>query len=194
VSFFGGISHAGELRALTNLAGPVLQTYAALSMLFLPYASRVRSKQGNAGVYALTWRLTMLFTAGAVLYWAAIIPFRGFILNVAYGGNYADVGQYLPYFAMETIVWAATVGASIALRAMEAPRSMFFANCAASAITFFIGIPATKIYGMWGVVWSMVLANAAALVITIILLRRKAAETSEPHLDFAVPLPVEEQV
>jgi O-antigen/teichoic acid export membrane protein len=193
VSFFGGISHAGELRALTNLAGPVLQTYAALSMLFLPYASRVQSKEGNAGTYRLTWPMTALFTAGALAYWAAVIPFRGFILKVAYNGNYADVGQYLPYFALETIVWAATVGASIALRAMEAPRSMFFANCAASAITLFVGIPATKYYGMWGVVWSMALANSAALIMALILLKRKAAETTAaPRIDFRASLPAEE--
>jgi O-antigen/teichoic acid export membrane protein len=194
VSFFAGIAHAGELRALMNLAGPVLQTYAALSMLFLPYASRVQSKQGNAGTYALTWRLTLLFTAGAVAYWAAVIPFRGQILKLLYAGNYSSVGQYLPFFALETIIWAAGVGASIVLRAMESPRSMFIANCAASAITFAVGIPATKVFGLWGVVWSIVLANATALAITIVLLRRKAAEGRTPSLEFVTPLPVEDQV
>jgi len=39
VSTFSGMAAAGELRALMNLAAPVLQTYAALSMLFLPYAA-----------------------------------------------------------------------------------------------------------------------------------------------------------
>ena len=194
VSVFAGIAHAGELRALMNLAGPVLQTYAALSMLFLPYASRVQSKEGNAGTYALTWKMTALFTVGAVAYWAAVIPFRMPILKLLYAGNYSSVGQYLPFFALETIIWSASVGASIVLRAMESPRSMFIANCAASIITFVVGIPATKYFGLWGVVWSIILANSAALVIVIVLLRRKAAETAVPHLEFAASLPVEEQV
>ena len=194
VSIFGGIAHAGELRALMNLAGPVLQTYAALSMLFLPYASRVQSKEGNAGTYALTWRLTLLFTVGAVAYWAVVIPFRGPIFKLLYAGNYSNVSDYLPFFALETIIWAAGVGASIVLRAMESPRSMFIANCAASAVTLAVGIPATKFFGLWGVVWSIVLANAAALVVAIVLLRRKASENAPHHLEFATPLPVEEQV
>jgi O-antigen/teichoic acid export membrane protein len=194
VSIFGGMAHAGELRALMNLAGPVLQTYAALSMLFLPYASRVQSKEGNAGTYALTWKMTALFTVGAVAYWAMVIPFRGPILKLLYAGNYASVGDYLPFFALETIVWSASVGASIVLRAMESPRSIFFANCAASVITLVVGIPATKMFGLWGVVWSIVLANSAALIMVIVLLRRKAAETGTASLDFAAPLPVEDQI
>jgi O-antigen/teichoic acid export membrane protein len=194
VSIFGGIAHAGELRALMNLAGPVLQTYAALSMLFLPYASRVQSKEGNAGTYALTWRLTALFTVGAIVYWAFVIPFRAPIFKLLYAGNYSNVADYIPFFALETIIWAASVGASIVLRAMESPRSMFIANCAASIITFVVGIPATKYFGLWGVVWSIILANSAALVMVMVMLRRKAAETTVPHLEFATPLPLEEQV
>jgi O-antigen/teichoic acid export membrane protein len=194
VSIFAGIAHAGELRALMNLAGPVLQTYAALSMLFLPYASRVQSKEGNAGTYALTWRMTMLFTAGAVAYWAVVIPFRAPILKLLYAGNYGSVGDYLPFFALETIIWSASVGASIVLRAMEAPRYIFFANCAASVITLVVGIPATKFFGLWGVVWSIILANSAALIMVIVLLRRKAAESRSPSLEFAASLPVEDQV
>jgi O-antigen/teichoic acid export membrane protein len=192
VSIFAGIAHAGELRALMNLAGPVLQTYAALSMLFLPYASRVQSKEGNAGTYALTWKMTALFTAGAVVYWAAVIPFRVTILKLLYAGNYGNISDYLPFFALETIIWSASVGASIVLRAMESPRSMFFANAAASVITFVVGIPATKYFGLWGVVWSIILANTAALVIVIIMLRKKSREGVPPNLDFAGSIPLQD--
>lgn len=194
ISVFAGIAHAGELRALMNIAGPVLQTYAALSMLFLPYAARVHSQEGKAGAYALTWRFTALFSAGTLAYWAMVIPFRGPILKMLYAGNYSSISDYLPYFALETILWSAGVGASIVLRAMESPRSMFIANCAASAVTLVIGIPATKYFALWGVVWSIVLANVVGLAITLILLRRKAKEPSAPHLEFAAPLPVEDQV
>jgi Na+-driven multidrug efflux pump len=77
---------------------------------------------------------------------------------------------------------------------MESPRSIFFANCAASVITLVVGIPATKLFGLWGVVWSIILANSAALIMVIILLRRKAAEPTAAHnLEFAASLPVEDQ-
>ena len=194
IGMFNGIAHDGEYRALMNIAGPVLQTYAALSMLFLPYASRVHSKEGKAGAYALTWKFTLLFSTGTLVYWAIVIPLRTPILHILYAGNYANVADYIPYFALETIIWSAGIGASIILRAMESPRSMFIANCAASAVTLVIGIPATKYFGLWGVVWSIVLANVVGLVITLVLLRRKATEPGAPHLEFAASLPVEDQV
>src|ERR1700677_1086710 len=53
VSSFSGMATAGELRALMNLAAPVLQTYAALSMLFLPYAARVENRNGKKAAKAL---------------------------------------------------------------------------------------------------------------------------------------------
>jgi Na+-driven multidrug efflux pump len=152
----------------------------------------VQSKEGNAGTYALTWRLTLLFTVGAIVYWAAVIPFRVQILHLLYAGNYGNVATYLPFFAIETVIWSASVGASIVLRAMESPRSMFIANCAASAITFVVGIPATKFFGLWGVVWSIILANSAALIITIVLLRRKSLEGRVSAPEFATPLPAED--
>jgi O-antigen/teichoic acid export membrane protein len=193
IGLFNGIAHDGEYRALMNIAGPVLQTYAALSMLFLPFASRVNSKEGKAGAYALTWKFTALFSTGTLVYWAIVIPLRTPILHILYAGNYSNIADYIPYFALETIIWSAGVGASIILRAMESPRSMFIANCAASMVTFVIGIPATKYFALWGVVWSIVLSNVVGLAITLILLRRKAKEPAAPQIDFAAPMPLEEQ-
>jgi O-antigen/teichoic acid export membrane protein len=193
IGLFNGIAHDGEYRALMNIAGPVLQTYAALSMLFLPYASRVHSKEGKAAAYALTWKFTALFSSGTLVYWAIVIPFRAQVLHVLYAGKYSSVGDYLPYFALETIIWSAGVGASIVLRGMESPRSMFIANCWASVVTLVIGIPATKYFALWGVVWSIVLSNVVGLAVTLILLRRKAKEPDAPQIDFGVPVALEEQ-
>lgn len=193
IGVFNGIAHDGEYRALMNIAGPVLQTYAALSMLFLPFAARVHSKEGKAGAYALTWKFTELFSVGTLVYWAIVIPLRTPILHVLYKGNYSSIADYIPYFALETIIWSAGVGASIVLRAMESPRSMFIANCWASVVTLVIGIPATKYFALWGVVWSIVLSNVVGLAITLILLRRKAKEPDAAQIDFSAPV-LEEQV
>lgn len=193
IGVFNGIAHDGEYRALMNIAGPVLQTYAALSMLFLPFAARVHSKEGKAGAYALTWKFTALFSVGTLVYWAIVIPLRTPILHVLYKGNYSSIADYIPYFALETIIWSAGVGASIVLRAMESPRSMFIANCWASVVTLVIGIPATKYFALWGVVWSIVLSNVVGLAITLILLRRKAKEPDAAQIDFSAPV-LEEQV
>jgi O-antigen/teichoic acid export membrane protein len=192
VSKFSGLAVTGELRALMNLGGPVLQTYAALSMLFLPLAARVQTNQGKRGANSLTWKLTGLFIAGAVVYWSVLIPLRRPLFQLLYAGKYLDASSLLPLFAAETIVWSAALGPAILLRAMESPRSLFFANGAASVVALVFGIPATRYFGLRGVIWSMVLANVLYVLVAFIMLGRKVStlKTVEPH--FEMPLPLEE--
>lgn len=176
VSAFSGMAAAGELRALLNLAAPVLQTFAALSMLFLPYAARLQATARRDTTASLTRRLTLLFVVGAVAYWAVIVSLRLAIFRLLYAGKYADSAYLVPWFALETIVWSASMGSAIVLRAMESPRSLFWANAAASAVALILGIPATRYYGLRGVVWSMILANGLYSAIAFLLHQRKVAE------------------
>ena len=192
VSKFSGLAVTGELRALMNLGGPVLQTYAALSMLFLPLAARVQSTQGKRGARGLTFKLTALFVAGAIAYWAVLIPLRGPLFRMLYAGKYLDASSLLPLFAAETIVWSAALGPAILLRAMESPRSLFFANGAASVVALVFGIPATRFFGLRGVIWSMVLANVLYVLVAFIMLGKKVSALKNVEPGFDMHAPVEE--
>jgi O-antigen/teichoic acid export membrane protein len=192
VSKFSGLAVAGELRALMNLGGPVLQTYAALSMLFLPLAARVQSTQGRRGASGLTLKLTALFVAGAIAYWAVLIPLRRPLFHMLYAGKYMDASSLLPLFAAETIVWSAALGPAILLRAMESPRSLFFANGAASVVALLFGIPATRFLGLRGVIWSMVLANVLYVVVAFVMLGRKVSTLKPAETGIDMHSPVEE--
>lgn len=176
VSGFSGMAAAGELRALMNLAAPVVQTYAALSMLFLPYAARVQVSGGRLAASDLTRKLTLLFVGGAAAYWAVVIPLRLSVFRLLYAGKYIDASYLVPFFALETIVWSASMGPAILLRAMESPRSLFWANGAASVVALVLGIPATRYYGLRGAVGSMILANALYSGVTFLLHGRKVSE------------------
>ncbi|MGA8763864.1 MAG: hypothetical protein WB562_13445 [Candidatus Sulfotelmatobacter sp.] len=192
VSKFSGLAVAGELRALMNLGGPVLQTYAALSMLFLPYAARLQGEEGQKGTTALTRKLAALFVVGALAYWVVLIPLRRPIFNLLYAGKYMDAASLLPLFAAETIIWSAALGPAIVLRAMEYPRSLFFANGAASVVAILFGIPATRYFGLRGVIWSMVAANVLYVAVAFIMLERKVASLKVRERELAVPLRAEE--
>lgn len=192
VSKFSGLAVAAELRALMNLGGPVLQTYAALSMLFLPYAARVQGEAGRQGTTALTRKLTALFVAGAVAYWMVLIPLRGPLFHLLYNGKYIDASSLLPLFAAETVIWSAALGPAIVLRAMEYPRSLFFANGAASIVAIVFGIPATRYFGLHGVVWSMVVANVLYVVVAFVLLERKLSTVKRVESKLGVPQQAEE--
>jgi O-antigen/teichoic acid export membrane protein len=192
VSKFSGLAVAAELRALMNLGGPVLQTYAALSMLFLPFAARVQGTEGRQGSSALTRKLTALFVVGAIAYWIVLIPLRRPLFQLLYAGKYMDASSLLPLFAAETVIWSAALGPAIVLRAMEYPRSLFFANAAASVVAIVFGIPATRYYGLHGVVWSMVVANVLYVVVAFIMLERKLATLKVVEREMPVPLQAEE--
>jgi O-antigen/teichoic acid export membrane protein len=177
---FYGMTQAGELRALMNFALPLEQTFTALSSLFLPYAARVQEEQGRASVGPLTRKITLLYVAGAIAYWALFIPAKGPAFHLLYGGKYLEVSYLIPLVALETLLWSATFGPAIALRGMESPSSIFYARCVASGVSLAIGIPLTKAYGLLGVMWGIVLANAAAFVMTMYFLRSKLAAAEPP--------------
>jgi O-antigen/teichoic acid export membrane protein len=169
-SFFG-VASAGELKALLNFFNPILQTYAALSLLLLPYASRKRSQGVHAG--ALTWRITLLCAGGTIAYWVVVILFTGPAFRLFYSGRYMEVAHLLPVVALGSIFENAFFGPAIVLRAMESPKSVFGALFAATAVSLALGIPATLKYGVSGAVWSQSLSSIVAFGVAAVLLQRK---------------------
>jgi O-antigen/teichoic acid export membrane protein len=191
VSSFHGMAAAGELRALMNLAAPVLQTYAALSMLFLPYAARTQSESGPANASSLNRRLAALFVAGSLAYWAILMPLRGPLFHFLYAGKYMDSAYLIPLFALETTVWSASLGPAILLRAMESPQSLFVANGAASVVAVLFGIPATRYFGLPGVIWSMICANLLYVIVAFVLFGRKLSGVKAAGANVPEPVPAE---
>jgi O-antigen/teichoic acid export membrane protein len=171
---FSGMSHSGELKALMNLVAPMQQTQAALSMLFLPYAARVYGQKGKGAVGAITRRVTMMSLAASAIYWAFVIPFRGPVFHALYGGRYMEVAYLIPAVAIGAVLWSGASGSSIVLRAMGSPASVFAAFIASGIISLAVGIPACRYYGIVGAVWGMNLADAGALLMVGMLLRRKS--------------------
>ena len=181
VSAFSGMAQAGQLRALMNLSLPMEQSYTALSILFLPYAARVCREKGISSSGPLVRRITLLFVVGALAYWAVLIPFKGVVFHILYGGKYMEVAPLIPYVALGTTLWSAAFGPAILLRAIESPDSIFYARVVASVLSLVIGVPATRSFGLWGVVASIIVANFAAFLISMYILQRKSKSILVPN-------------
>jgi O-antigen/teichoic acid export membrane protein len=175
LSSFSSMAHSGQLRALMNFTLPVEQIKAALALLFLPYAARVRAQSGRAGVGSLSTRLTLGMLAMAGAYWAAILIFQHPIFRFLYSGRYSEVAHLLPAVAFGSLVWTACFGPATALRAMESPASVFAAYALATGLSLLIGIPATWAFGVGGAVWGTNLADVLSWVIVLTVLRSKVA-------------------
>jgi O-antigen/teichoic acid export membrane protein len=168
---FSGIAQSGELRALMNFAQPLAQFYGALSPVFLPYCARQKASRGNSGIVAAAGRITLLFVIVACGYWAVAVPFRSVIFRIVYGSHFSNITYLLPAVALGSLLWSAAIGVSIALRAMESPKSIFDSFLVASALAVAIGIPATKAFGVSGAVWSMNASDAVAIAVLLYLFR-----------------------
>jgi O-antigen/teichoic acid export membrane protein len=175
LSVFSGMERSGELKALMNLVQPFEQTRGALLMLVLPFAAGVMAKNGKAGARVLGFRLTLLGAAGAILYWAVIIPLHGPVFQLLYKGRYTEVAYLLPLLALGQVFWSATFGPAIALRAMKSPFSVFVALSVATVASLMVGVPATWAFGLKGAIWGSNAADLFSLVALFIVFRRKLA-------------------
>jgi O-antigen/teichoic acid export membrane protein len=178
VSSFSGLAATGQLKALLNFSLPVAQTLSALSVFFLPYASRVYKENGLTSLRGLIWKITWLFGTAPIAYWTFLILFSKPVLRLLYGGHYTELAPLIPWLAVGSLPWNLAAVPAIALRAVRSPVSIFGTYCASSIVAVLAGVPATWAFGLRGTLLAMMLSNLAALVVVIMLLRRKLRDAS----------------
>jgi O-antigen/teichoic acid export membrane protein len=169
-----GMAHAGELRALMNLTLPVGQTATALSLLFIPYASRARVDRGPQSLRKISMAITVLFGLGAIAYWVVVVAFRGPVLHLFYGGRYSEISAFIPIVAVSSVFQTCINGPAIGLRANEMPICVFYAYLVSSVITVGGGVIATRFFGVEGAVITMLVANISAFLVAQLMLSRNA--------------------
>jgi O-antigen/teichoic acid export membrane protein len=169
---FHGMAATGQLRALFNISQPMQQLYAAFSLLLLPYAAR-RDDPGRPRISgAIATRIVLLFTGGALVYWAVVVIFRSETVHLLYGRRYAEVAGLIPLIALGSLFQGAVQGPTIMLRAMKLPNKVFSVYCATSAVAIVIGVPATREFGLLGAAVTFFLVQLTAFGTASLLLRR----------------------
>jgi O-antigen/teichoic acid export membrane protein len=184
---FHGLAAAGEFKALLNLSSPASQGFAALSLLSLPYASRIHHAYGRGGVSRLTERLTLLYMGGTAVYFAILILLREPVLRWLYAGRYLEVAGLVPWVAVALVLRIGATAQAIPLRAVQSPASVFAAYGSAALVAVLVGIPATWALGLRGAVLASALTSATAMVAAYVLLHRKLRqlEPISPELQAA---------
>jgi O-antigen/teichoic acid export membrane protein len=188
VSSFTGLAATGTLKALLNLAMPVTQSLAALSLLVLPHAAQVTQSEGWAGAKRQAMTVGSLFAAGAALYWTIIIVCGAPLISFLYAGRYGDTVSYLPWLALASIAAGAVAGPVSALRALQTPATVCLTFSISSVVGLCVGIPGTRAYGIAGAISGILVSSVLGLGIAIFLLGRAkpadahwcAPELSEP--------------
>jgi O-antigen/teichoic acid export membrane protein len=174
---FHGLSRTGDLKALLNLASPVSQGFTAISLLALPYASRLMHGDNVLAVRRVAQKLTALYMTGTAAYFLVLLFARRWLLGGLYAGKYSAVAELVPVIALGLILRIGATAQAIPLRATHSPSRVCLAYAIAAAATVLIGVPLIRLFGLPGAAWTSVVSGGTALLATGWLLRRTLAQT-----------------
>jgi O-antigen/teichoic acid export membrane protein len=183
LSTFHGLGASGEMKALLNLSAPAAQGFTAVSLLSLPYASRVYDTRSPAEMTRLSQRLVALYAGGTAIYFAATVAMGQPLIHLLYKGKYMSVAALLPWLGLAMVFRIGATAQAVVLRAVQSPSLVFIAYGAAMVIAVFAGVPATRAFGLQGAIITTVAVGATALLVSSILLRNRlrAMQLGESH-------------
>jgi O-antigen/teichoic acid export membrane protein len=153
----------GAFKALSNLVLPLLQTNAALGSLLLPaMALRVRKQEQFRKLLQTS---LLLFAVGACIYSLIIGAFGGELVHLIYGGRYDSQAGLLQLLLFIPLLDGAMVVLSNALRSLERPDRVFWAQLAVVFFLLTAGVEATRLSGLWGAAGGLVVAELLGTIV-----------------------------
>jgi O-antigen/teichoic acid export membrane protein len=157
-----GLEQAGALKALINLAMPVLLGISGLSLLFLPVLSRQSEEGRNQSMNRTLWLSLGLFFLGSAIYLCLLWGLRVAIFQLLYGGKYREfAGWPLLVVGLWPFGQAVTATLGNALRARQRPDYVFWSSVGGTAATLILGIPLAWRFGVSGALAGSLLAFLA---------------------------------
>jgi O-antigen/teichoic acid export membrane protein len=153
----------GAFKALSNLVLPLLQANAALGSLLLP-AMALRARNHEQFKKLLRTSL-VLFAAGACIYSLLIGAFGGELVHLIYGGRYDSQANLLRLLLLIPLLDGAMVVLSNALRSLERPDRVFWAQLAVVLFLLTAGVEATRLAGLWGATAGLVVAELLGTIV-----------------------------
>lgn len=157
----------GTISALQNLVAPLSQFLTALSLLLLPYVSRLLAGKEAAEFPRAIRRITLLFTVVGVAYFIFVIGFGRQLTALLYHGKYASSAALVPMLALSQGFMAISQGPVIGLRAMQRPSRIFVGYSVAAAFSILVGLALTRHWGVRGNVTGMAASSFCFLVTTV---------------------------
>ncbi|HWG53358.1 MAG TPA: hypothetical protein VN677_08670 [Gemmatimonadaceae bacterium] len=187
MSGFAGLAGSAAFKAMLNLVMPILQSLTALAILLLPALVRVR---GRPAFRKLLLFSLALFVGGALLYWILLGAFAEPLVGLLYKGRYGDTARLLWVIGLLPVSAAVVAVLSTVLRAVERPDQIFWAYVASALAATTAGIWALAHFGLLGAAVGQLaasVATAVALVVIVLLRRRRAIAQGTNEFDTPVP-------
>jgi len=137
----------------------------AISRLALPHFSAMHATSGGPVVHAAIKKLLRITVSAGVLYWLAIAIFHRQLFHMLYGEKFNAFSHLAPWYAFMIVLSTATFPFELGLRASRAPSSQFAALFISSIATFLVGVPAIALWGLPGVIGTIMSRDLLLLVL-----------------------------
>jgi hypothetical protein len=183
-----GLREVGGLKALMTLFLPFAQVLSALRRLILPDMVGQSRDNDPSVLVRYTKRVLGVFVTAALAYGAFLVLTGRPLFRFIYAGKYGDFISLLPLAALTLIFGVPAHALDLGIRAMRAPRYVFFASGSAAIATTAVMIPMTRILGVRGTLVAYVLGSIFTLISASIFFRRCVANTI-PSKDLAASQP-----
>ena len=159
-----GLAGAAALRALMNLAMPILHANSALSVLLLPHFAKAVQFGGGTALKREVKRSQFVLVASAVAFWLLLLCFGYQLVQLLYGNRYIEYAEILPIIGLLPISAAVVAVLGAALRALERPHIVFWCYVASSVFTFTGGLGLAFVLGVQGAAFALFLSSLTTAV------------------------------
>jgi O-antigen/teichoic acid export membrane protein len=176
-----GLGAAGVLRAMQIPALVMTHVISATGLLILPAFSY---DFGNGSIARLRHKATMvsLGLAGGTVAFAAVLALLAQRTeHLLYAGKYGEYAWLMPALAVVPAALGASIGYSMALRAMHRPHFDLVAHAVAAPLGVISAIGLMHWWGLGGAAASMVLSYMTYAVVTC-WIYRSTTQGARPEL------------
>lgn len=168
-----GVSATGVLRALQNLIAPTQVLANAFQMVVTPQASREHALGGSRAAGVFLARGSMLLLIPLLLYFILVGAFARPLVSFFYSPAYAiEASLIWPLCLAYMLSYAGRV-LGIGLAASQDTRPLFYAQIAAAATTFSLGLVLLHAYGLRGAALGAAATQAVLVACLAWFLRRR---------------------
>ena len=165
-----GLGAAAEFKAFLTILMPTGQVTGVLSLLIVPYLSRLRHESKIK--FESSVKLFMAFFAAmGFAYFLVIAFFPKQILQLFFGGRYMDSYYLLPVFGVSAVLGGFTSVMMSAVRSMERPDATFWAQLSATGIAATLGALWTLQYGVSGAIFGSVASTLVSMITLLFIYR-----------------------
>jgi len=163
LSTWTSLEIGGRLKAITNLAFPLMQANAALSAAVLPVL--VVSSANGSEFRRVLYRAIGFFAGLGAVYGIAIGIFGASLIQLLYRGKYDASMKIMWLLALVPVFDGLNAVFSATLRSLEQPWRVFLAQVVAAVCGVSFGIVATRAWAVVGAVGAMVLTSGLAVLV-----------------------------